>query len=73
MITEYFERIGYAGAGLADLPTLRAVHALHVAAIPFENFSPFLGEAVPLDTASLEAKMDQETQRWLLLRTERTF
>jgi len=42
---------------LADLPTLRAVHALHVAAIPFENFSPFLGEAVPLDTASLEAKM----------------
>ena len=57
MIAGYFARVGYAGSGSADLNTLRAVHALHVAAIPFENFSPFLGEAVSLDPEALEAKM----------------
>src|ERR1700752_4832079 len=57
MIAEYFARVGYAGSRSADLATLRAVHALHVAAIPFENFSPFLGEAVPLDTEALIAKI----------------
>jgi transposase InsO family protein len=31
MIAEYFARVGYAGSGSADLTTLRAVHALHVA------------------------------------------
>ena len=57
MIAEYFARVGYAGSGSADLATLRAVHALHVAAIPFENFSPFLGQAVSLDTEALVAKI----------------
>ncbi len=53
----YFRRIGYAGTGKASLATLEDLHALHAAAIPFENLSPFLGEAVKLDTASLEAKL----------------
>ena len=57
MIAEYFARVGYAGSGSADLNALRAVHALHVAAIPFENFSPFLGQAVSLETEALEAKI----------------
>ncbi|HTH19519.1 MAG TPA: arylamine N-acetyltransferase, partial [Candidatus Udaeobacter sp.] len=57
MIAEYFARVGYAGSGSADLTTLRAVHALHVAAIPFENLSPFLGQAVPLDMEALVAKI----------------
>lgn len=57
MIAEYFARIGYAGVGSPDLRTLRAINALHVATIPFENFSPFLGQPVPLDTPSLEAKI----------------
>jgi N-hydroxyarylamine O-acetyltransferase len=57
MIAEYFARIGYAGAAVADVSTLRAVHALHVDAIPFENFSPFLNQAVSLDLEALEAKI----------------
>ncbi len=57
MIAEYFARVGYAGSRSPDLNTLRGIHALHVAAIPFENFSPFLGQAVPLDVAALEAKI----------------
>jgi N-hydroxyarylamine O-acetyltransferase len=57
MIAEYFARVGYSGSGSADLNTLRAVHALHVATIPFENFSPFLGEAVLLELEALKAKL----------------
>jgi len=57
MIAEYFARVRYAGSRSPDLNTLRGIHALHVAAIPFENFSPFLGQAVPLDVAALEAKI----------------
>ena len=53
----YFQRIGYRGAPRATLETLEDLHALHVEAIPFENLSPFLGEPVGLDLASLEAKL----------------
>jgi N-hydroxyarylamine O-acetyltransferase len=57
MIAEYFARIGYTGSESADLHTFRAIHALHVSAIPFENFSPFLEQAVSLDTKALETKL----------------
>ena len=53
----YFARIGLGAPASADLPTLREVHRLHTAAIPFENLSPFLGEPVKLDIASLEEKL----------------
>lgn len=53
----YFDRIGYRGARSASLDTLRELHALHPAAMPFENLSPLLGLPVPLDAASVEAKM----------------
>jgi N-hydroxyarylamine O-acetyltransferase len=53
----YFERIGYTGQRTATRDTLEAVHALHPAAIPFENLNPLLGWPVALDVESLEAKM----------------
>lgn len=53
----YFDRIGYRGSRTATLATLRDLHVLHPAVIPFENLSPFLGEGVPLDLASLERKL----------------
>lgn len=56
-ISAYLHRIGHQGAVAADAATLRRLHALHVAAIPFENLSPLLGEDIGLDAASLQAKL----------------
>ena len=53
----YFARIGYGGPARADLATLTALHAAHVAAIPFEGLNPLVGLPVKLDLASLQAKM----------------
>ena len=53
----YLARIGYAGPRTATLDTLEAVHALHPAAIPFENLNPLLGWPVSLDANALQAKM----------------
>ncbi|HEX5226944.1 MAG TPA: arylamine N-acetyltransferase [Bryobacteraceae bacterium] len=53
----YLERIGYRGPRTASFDTLQALHALHPAAIPFENLNPLLGLPVPLDIESLQAKM----------------
>jgi len=53
----YLARIGYDGPRTATLDTLEAVHALHPAAIPFENLNPLLGWPVSLDVAALQAKL----------------
>jgi N-hydroxyarylamine O-acetyltransferase len=53
----YFARIGFGGRFAPTLETLRQVHALHAAAIPFENLSAFLGEPIKLDLDSLQDKM----------------
>lgn len=53
----YFARLGYGGPATPTLATLSRLHALHAAAIPFENLSPFLGEPVGLDIASLQDKL----------------
>jgi len=53
----YFRRIGFDGDARPTLDTLARLHALHPAAIPFENLSPFIGEEVALDTESLERKL----------------
>ena len=53
----YFARIGYEGKASVDLATLSALHALHPAAIVFENLDPLLGRPVPLDLAALQAKL----------------
>src|SRR4051794_39877223 len=53
----YLSRIRYAGPRTATLETLEAVHALHPAAIPFENLNPLLGLPVGLDVESLQSKL----------------
>lgn len=58
-LDRYFARIGHAGGAAPTLDNLGSIHARHVAAIPFENLSAFLGETVPLDLDSLQAKMLQ--------------
>ncbi|KKB07002.1 hypothetical protein VE25_20350 [Devosia geojensis] len=56
-LNAYFERIGFSGSIAPSLATLEALHALHPAAIPFENLNPLLGLPVALDQKSLEKKM----------------
>ena len=53
----YLARIGYTGPRTATIDTLEAVHALHPAAIPFENLNPLLGWPVSLDLESLQKKL----------------
>jgi N-hydroxyarylamine O-acetyltransferase len=53
----YLDRIGYRGPHTPTLDTLEAVHALHPAAIPFENLNPLVGWPLALDVESLQAKM----------------
>lgn len=56
-LDSYFKRIRYSGPCTPSLTTLRAIHALHPAAIPFENLNPLLGVPVLLDTPSLQSKL----------------
>jgi N-hydroxyarylamine O-acetyltransferase len=56
-LNAYFERIGFAGSIAPTLATLELIHALHPAAIPFENLNPLLGLPVDLDLPSLEKKL----------------
>ncbi len=53
----YFARIGYGGPRVASLATLRTIHALHPAAIPFENLDPLLGRPVSLAIADVADKL----------------
>jgi N-hydroxyarylamine O-acetyltransferase len=53
----YLARIGYSGAVLPTLATLRAIHRLHPQAIAFENLNPLLRLPVQLDTHSLQTKL----------------
>lgn len=56
-LNAYFERIGFAGSIAPTAATLELLHALHPAAIPFENLSPLVGDQVLLDQQSLEKKL----------------
>ena len=56
-LAAYFDRIGHRGGAAPTIANLQAIHARHVDAIPFENLAAFLGEPVPLDLASLQAKL----------------
>jgi len=53
----YLQRIGYEGQAPATLATLQKLLALHTASLPFENFSPLLGEPVSLQLPALQAKL----------------
>ncbi|MBV8408801.1 MAG: arylamine N-acetyltransferase [Alphaproteobacteria bacterium] len=56
-LDNYLARIGRSGEIAPDLATLARLHAAHVDAIPFESFDPLLRRPVPLDLASLQAKL----------------
>ena len=53
----YCARIGYTGPREATLDTLRALHELHPAAIPFEAVDVLLGRGVDLAPEAIDAKM----------------
>ena len=53
----YFRRIGYQGPREPTLGCLTAIHACHVARIPFENLDVLLGRPIRLDPASLARKL----------------
>ncbi|WP_437953130.1 arylamine N-acetyltransferase [Sorangium sp. So ce296] len=57
LLDAYLARIGYDGPRAPTLDTLRAVHALHPRAIPFENLDPWSGRRVDLSPAALERKL----------------
>jgi N-hydroxyarylamine O-acetyltransferase len=59
-LDSYLARIDYTGRLEPTLDTLRALHARHPRAIPFENLDTLLGRAVPLDLASLQRKLVQQ-------------
>jgi N-hydroxyarylamine O-acetyltransferase len=69
----YFERIGLAAAPSPDLTTLRALHRLHPAAIPFENLSTLVGDPVPLDLVSLQRKLVTERRGGYCFEQNRLF
>jgi N-hydroxyarylamine O-acetyltransferase len=53
----YLRRIGYDGPRAPTLQVLAALHALHPAAIAFENLDPLLGRPVSLDIDALQSKL----------------
>jgi N-hydroxyarylamine O-acetyltransferase len=53
----YFARIGYSGPREPTLATLRALHGLHPAAIPFEAIDVLLGRGVDLAPGAVDAKL----------------
>jgi N-hydroxyarylamine O-acetyltransferase len=57
VVARYLQRIAYQGESSATLATLQSLLALHTANLPFENFSPLLGEPVSLQLPALQAKL----------------
>ena len=56
-LARYFARIGHDAPAMPTLATLRALHARHAAAIPFENLAAFLGDPVSLELGAIERKL----------------
>lgn len=56
-LNAYFERIGFAGSIAPTAATLELIHALHPAAIPFENLNPLLGQPVSLELGDIARKL----------------
>lgn len=56
-VTTYAERLGYHGDLEPTRATLRALHAAHVATIPFDNLEVFLGRPISLDIEALQDKL----------------
>lgn len=56
-VSAYLGRIGYAGPRDPTRDTLRALHAAHLLAVPFENLDIGLGRPIALDDAALFDKI----------------
>jgi len=56
-LAAYLERIGYNGPVAADLPTLKAVHAAHLRAIPYDALDVQLGESLTTDVSAAYRKI----------------
>jgi N-hydroxyarylamine O-acetyltransferase len=56
-LASYLQRIGFAGDARPDLSTLRRIHRLHLAAIPYENLDVQLGHRVGFDLAAIHRKL----------------
>jgi N-hydroxyarylamine O-acetyltransferase len=59
-VDTYFSRIGYGGSARPNLDTLRALHRLHPAAIPFDNLDPLLAKPVSLADVDIDRKLIAE-------------
>jgi N-hydroxyarylamine O-acetyltransferase len=56
-LAAYLAHLGYQGDALPTRATLGQLHRLHPQAIAFENLSPLLGQAVPLELGALQRKL----------------
>jgi N-hydroxyarylamine O-acetyltransferase len=56
----YFTRVGYAGPKTASIETLRALHHLHIQAIPFENLDVLLGRRIEMTDEAVASKLVQQ-------------
>lgn len=56
-LSAYLNRIGFTGTPQPDLATLRRIHRLHLAAIPYENLDVQLGRRLDFDLARIFAKL----------------
>lgn len=56
-LSAYFARIGHDGPTDPSLETLRALHARHPAAIPFEAIDVLLGRGVDISPDAVDAKL----------------
>jgi N-hydroxyarylamine O-acetyltransferase len=56
-LESYFARIGYSGTKSATLQTLKELHALHPAAIAFENLDVLLRRPIALAPEAVAAKL----------------
>lgn len=59
-LSGYLHRIGFAGAARPDLSTLRRIHRLHLAAIPYENLDVQLGRRVGFEMRAIYRKLVSE-------------
>jgi len=57
LLDTYFARVGYTGPRAVTLEVLHALQGLHPAVIAFESLDPFMGRPVPIDPASVRAKL----------------
>ena len=55
-IESYFARVGYTDERTATSQTLHAVHALHPAAIAFENIDVLMGRTISLQPRAVDIR-----------------